>query len=205
MRVASTLGCGQAPGKCALDDASSCRWLLHEAPRLLARRGKRIDRAERAEKLNKGEQAMTAMRVARAGMLATFVALVAPAVGANQGVIDYRQSVYDAIGGHMTAMADIIKQKVDRTDDLAIHAEAMGRLAELPRDLFPPDSRDGKTDALPAIWENPEEFEQRVDDFEQAAGRVAETVDGDYATFVDAFKSLGQTCKACHDDFRAED
>lgn len=144
------------------------------------------------------------MKALCSAVLVTTLGVLTPLAAADQGPIDYRQSVYQAIGGHMSAMADIIRGKVDRRQDLALHAQSLGRLAELPRHLFPPESREGKTDAKPAIWERPEAFQRRLRDFEDAAAELAANADADMGTFVESFSALGDACKACHDDFRAE-
>ncbi|MDZ7825211.1 MAG: cytochrome c [Gammaproteobacteria bacterium] len=123
---------------------------------------------------------------------------------ADQGAIDYRQAVYSSIGGHMNAMAGIVKREVPHTDDLALHARGIAELAPLTMHLFPEGSGDGKTKAKAAIWEDSETFASRREDFIAAARNLGEQADSDMGTFVGAFKDLADTCKACHDDFKAE-
>ena len=123
---------------------------------------------------------------------------------ADQGAIDYRQAVYSAIGGRMSAMAGIVKREVPHTDDLAQHARAMAELAPLTLHLFPEGSGDGRTKAKAAIWEDAETFASRREDFIAAARNLRDQADADMGTFVGAFKELGDTCKACHDDFKAD-
>jgi len=144
------------------------------------------------------------MKARRSAVMVAFLGMLTPFAAAEQGPIDYRQSVYQAIGGHMSAMADIIRGKVERREDLALHARSLGQLAKLPRHLFPPESREGKTDAKPAIWEQPEAFQQRLRNFEDAAAELAANANADTDTFVESFSALGDACKACHDDFRAD-
>ena len=135
---------------------------------------------------------------------ALILAGTAVAAQADQGAIDYRQAVYSSIGGHMNAMAGIVKREVPHTDDLALHARAIAELAPLTLHLFPEGSGDGKTKAKAAIWEDSETFASRREDFIAAARNLGEQADSDMGTFVGAFKELGDTCKACHDDFKAE-
>jgi cytochrome c556 len=63
----------------------------------------------------------------------------------------------------------------------------------------------GKTGAKPEIWRNPKDFAQKLRNF-QAAARAFDTAakSGDMAEIKARFSSLGATCKACHDAYRAE-
>ena len=65
--------------------------------------------------------------------------------------------------------------------------------------MFPEGSEGG--DALPAIWQNPEDFRARLTDFQQAAADLKSAVNGG-GEIGPAFQQLGQACKACHDDYR---
>ena len=64
----------------------------------------------------------------------------------------------------------------------------------------------GKTHALPAIWEKPEDFASKARDFEAAAKTFdAAAKSGDLAAIRASFGELGKSCKACHDSYRAKD
>lgn len=138
--------------------------------------------------------AMT-LTAAIAGLAAAVPAL------ASEGAAEYREHVMEAKGGHMQAMVDILKQKVPHTEHLALHANAMADLADICFTLFPEGSEGG--DALPAIWENPDDFQEKLEAFSTAADGLKQTVNtgGDIGP---AFQQLGQACKSCHDKYRAE-
>ena len=133
-------------------------------------------------------------------MAAALCAAMAPAT-ASEGAAEYREHVMEAKGGHMQAMVDILKQKVDHTDHLALHADAMADLSDICYTLFPAGSEGG--DALPAIWEQPDDFKEKLDAFSTAAHGLKQTIasGGDIGP---AFQQLGQACKGCHDNYRAE-
>lgn len=64
----------------------------------------------------------------------------------------------------------------------------------------------GKTEALPAIWEKPEDFATKARDFEAAAKAFdAAAKSGDLTSINATFGDLGKSCKACHDPYRAKD
>lgn len=122
---------------------------------------------------------------------------------ASEGELEYREHTMEAIGGHMQAAVDILRQKVPHTAHMTIHADALAALSGIVGTLFPKGSEGG--DALPAIWENPEDFAERVEAMREAAtafGAAARS--NDDAALGQAFQSLGQACKGCHDNYRAE-
>ncbi len=134
------------------------------------------------------------------------LALVAlPAVAAEpEDLIKYRQNVMSAQGGHMSAIAAILRNQVDYGTHLSAHAESLAATAALVSDIFPEDSALGETDALDEVWEQPEEFAEAVQRLETAAEafRAAVADDGDVGA---AFRDLGDACKNCHDNFRVSD
>ncbi|MGA0839080.1 MAG: c-type cytochrome [Pseudomonadales bacterium] len=132
------------------------------------------------------------------GLLLGLILLTSTAIAA-EGEVDYRQNVYKAIGGHMSAMADIVQQKVPHATHLAIHADAMADLAVMAKTLFPAGSEGG--DALPGIWTNAEDFSERLGRFEEAA-KALKTATAGGGEILPAFQALGQSCKGCHDEYR---
>ena len=138
--------------------------------------------------------------------LLTFLAsppLAADDAADHEGAAKYRHHTMGAIGGHMQAIVDILRRHVPHTDHLPIHAGALAALAEITPTLFPPGSGGLKTEALPAIWENPEDFAKRVSAFREAAANLNEVV-GSGGAPGPAVKRVGQACKGCHDNYRAE-
>ena len=132
------------------------------------------------------------------GTVALVVAL--PSL-ASEGDVDYRTHTMGAIGGHMQSLFDILRGKVDHADHLSVHADALASLAEITPTLFPPGSGGDDTDALPAIWEDPEDFAERLDAFKKAgAGLRAAAESG--GNVMAAAQQLGQACKGCHDNYR---
>lgn len=134
--------------------------------------------------------------------LSAGLVLAAMPVLADEGAVDYREHVMEAIGGHMQAAADIAKQKVPHTAHLSMHVGAIADLSTIADTLFPEGSEGG--DALPEIWQNPEDFAAKLNDFQTAAAGLQEAVDGG-GNVGSAFQELGQACKSCHDDYREDD
>lgn len=122
---------------------------------------------------------------------------------ADEGAVDYRHHTMEAIGGHMQAIGDIVRQKVDHIEHLPIHANALADLAPITRTLFPEGSEGGET--KDEVWEDPEDFEEKLVAFEQAAPAFRDAVaGGDPEAIGPALRQLGGSCKGCHDDYRDE-
>ena len=131
--------------------------------------------------------------------------LAAGAAAADEGMINYRQGVMKANGGHLEAVVAIIKGEVPFTDDLKVHTQALAELAVIAGKVFPEGSGKGETKALPAIWEKPEEFKKTYTAFQMAAANLAKTAETDPKGVAAAVGELGKTCKGCHDDFRKKE
>lgn len=136
------------------------------------------------------------------GVVAGLAFLAAGAL-ASEGEVDYRKHTMSAVGGHMQAIVDIIQGKVPHTEHMATHANALADLAGLSDTLFPASSQGG--DALPAIWEDAEDFQSKLAAFKEAAANFKTAAgSGDMAQVGGALQQLGQACKGCHDDYRAD-
>lgn len=150
--------------------------------------------------------ALLAAAVLAAGLLAPAAATLA--ADEPENLVKYRERVMSALGGHAGAIAAMLKQEVGY-DHLVPHAEAIAATAPAVRDIFPETSGPDDypdTDALPAIWDKPEAFQQAVEKFEAAAAAFPEAArTGDRAQVLAAFKELGGACGNCHETFRAED
>ena len=110
--------------------------------------------------------------------------------------IELRQGQLKKLGKAFKTISDQLK--ASEPDMAAIQAAAASVPVESEgmADWFPagtgPDSG-VKTDALPAIWEEPDLFTEKLSDFQMAAGALATAAE------------TGGTCKSCHEKFRADD
>ena len=141
-------------------------------------------------------------------------AAVAAAVGgvmasahADEGAVKHRQAIMKAIGGHMTAMASIIKGEGGEMQDFKVHAAAMEDLSRIAGGVFPKGSdkmASADTRAKMDIWEKPDEFKEVVMAFQERAKALnAAAMSGDKGQMGEALGALGKDgCKACHDEFR---
>ena len=131
----------------------------------------------------------------------TILTLFAASSFADEGARDYRHHTMEAIGGHMQALVDILRGKVPHQSHLAMHAGSIAELSAITGTLFPEGSAGGH--ALPAIWEQPEDFAARVVEFQEAAEGLRDTIAAG-GNIGPAVQGLGEACKGCHDSYREE-
>ena len=144
------------------------------------------------------------MRIPRSPLLsAAALGLLALSLGASEGAVEYRQHTMSAVGGHTQALFDILGGKVSHTDHLGAHADALKALSSVAPTLFPEGSQGAESDALAAIWEEPDDFAERLSTFGAAAANLSDVVSAG-GEVMPAAMQLGQACKGCHDNYRAE-
>ena len=119
-----------------------------------------------------------------------------------------RHENYEKIGDAMKVIGRELKGDSPDLAAVRTNADTIASLAPKVKTWFPqgtgPDV--GKTDALAAIWEKPEDFNAKAGDFEKAAlAFQAATKGNDVAAIRTAQGDLGKSCKACHDLYRAKD
>ena len=134
-------------------------------------------------------------------LLGLSLLLASPAALADEGAADYRHHTMEAIGGHTSAVFDILQGKVPHGAHLARHASAIAEMAAIADTLFPEGSIGGNAKA--AIWEQPEVFAERMQAFQEAAPAFRDAIVGG-GEIGPAAQALGQACKGCHDDFKDE-
>ncbi len=121
--------------------------------------------------------------------------------------IKARQDVFEQYKKTVGAMGKMVKG--DTAFDQAEFAKLaahMDELAQQPWQYFTPGSDKGKTDAKPEIWSKPTEFKAAADKHKAEVAKLKATAAK--ATGINdvkvQFGAMQQTCKACHDQFRAD-
>lgn len=124
-------------------------------------------------------------------------------------IIDERQANFEAIGDNFK----LIRAELE-TDgpDFAAIGNAAGDInakAKLISGHFPEGTSIDAgydTEALPSIWEKPEEFDAAIQKLvTESAAFAAVASSGDKAAVAEQVKALGGSCKNCHDQFRVDD
>ncbi|WP_424938901.1 c-type cytochrome [Aliiroseovarius sp. S253] len=146
------------------------------------------------------------MKTARILALASLISItmagsLAAHADATNPVVIKRMEAMKAIGGSMKTLSGMAKGEM--AFDAAKANAAVAIIAEkgLPVPaLFEANETDPATEALPAIWENWDDFVKKSEDMVMAAKGVAEITEQGALGAV--LGQIGGTCKACHDDYR---
>lgn len=130
-------------------------------------------------------------------------AAVAPTLVAAQApVVEYRQSIMQAyrthMGGVRAAMSDAAP--IGHAEH---HAIAFERMAQALGNVFPAGTAGEGSRALPAIWENRNDFMNKVTAIQTAsAALVQASRSGDAEAIGAALQGVQATCGACHNTYR---
>ena len=151
-------------------------------------------------------QRVNMRRLCALGFVLVLLAPLALKAAEPEDIIKYRQNMMKAIGGHTAAAGSIVQGKVNYKHQLADHARALQALISDIPGLFPKDSDFGDTKAKDEVWSKRAEFEKRAQDTKTKIDSFAKALPGGNQQTIDAsFKEVGESCKACHKDFRKKE
>ncbi|RNF36375.1 c-type cytochrome [Paracoccus methylarcula] len=129
---------------------------------------------------------------------------------AAEDAIEARHGFMKMLAINMGTLAGMAKGEIEY--DEAAASTAGANLEALSKYTVPALFLDGTangeiddSDALPAIWEKPEDFGQKFADLGEAAAGAGDAVMGGQENIGPVVQKLGGACKACHDDYRKKD
>jgi cytochrome c556 len=120
--------------------------------------------------------------------------------------VEYRQKAFSVMQNNFAYMGDMLKG--DMPFDATIfaeRAETFAAMSSVPWDGF---SQEGAmpgnaTDALPAIWDNWDDFQERAEQLQvDAKALVAAAGSGNQGEMRSAFMTAAKNCKGCHDQYK---
>jgi cytochrome c556 len=127
------------------------------------------------------------------------------AAWAADDIIKTREADMKEMGKSLKAIKGIIDADGNAADVVA-PANKIAEVAGLIPSLFPKGSDQGKTGALPVIWEKWDEFTKHADDLKSEATMLASAgQSGDLATVRAQFDKTAKMCGACHKEFRKKE
>lgn len=144
---------------------------------------------------------MFAARLIAISLVATLVGVPVLAQG---GPIEQRQALMKLNGRDAKAGGDMLKGAApfDAAKAKAIFA-SMNDVASKYGALFPANSKTGnKTEAAPAIWDKPAEFQAAVAKFKADTGAAMTADVSTKEAFGAQFGKATANCRSCHETFR---
>ncbi|WFM69696.1 cytochrome c [Halomonas sp. CKK8] len=125
--------------------------------------------------------------------------------------IEYRQDALGVMAWQIGPLGDMAQGKIDYdAETFARRAENLAAVAPLPWEGFVEGSLRGgdhgvDTDALADIADDREDFESRQQTLIEETATLAELARGDdFAAMRRQVATVADTCKGCHDNYRAE-
>lgn len=123
-----------------------------------------------------------------------------------EDAIKYRKATFTVMAAHFSRLGAMANGRVPFDAKVAAeNAEIVNTLAALPWDAFGPGTDKGDTRALPAIWTEQAKYKAAADKMVAEVGKLnAAAKTGNLDAIKTAFGAAGQSCKACHDNFRKD-
>ncbi len=121
----------------------------------------------------------------------------------NVEVIKQRKELFEAMGKAAKDPGKMMKQEIP-FDKATVEAALDTFIEKTPKlpDLFPDDSKEGgKTEALPAIWQNKKDFTDRFTKL-VADAKAAKGMIGDEFALMEKWPTVVGNCGGCHKKYR---
>ncbi len=84
-------------------------------------------------------------------------------------------------------------------------ADNLAANADKPWVHYTPESANEESEAKPEVWSKPDEFKKEIEKFTAAAAALkTAAASGKLDDVKKPFGDVGQSCKSCHDTFRAD-
>lgn len=145
----------------------------------------------------------TFLTITTAVAMSVGISIQAGADTTPEDAYDYRTAIMESLRGHIRAASMSVRGLVEDRGQLVNHAKGLANGTAEFDYIFPAGSNVSDSEALPVIWEEPEEFAAAIKKVQQAsAAFVAAAESGDAERIGGAFRELGGACRGCHDRFR---
>jgi cytochrome c556 len=146
----------------------------------------------------------------RSGVAAVVALALGVAAGAvfaqakPEQVVKQRQSVMTLQGKYFGPMAAMAQGKAPYNADIVRrNAAYLDNLSRMAWDGFDASTKDVKSAALPAIYEQPDKFKEAASRLENEAHKLYEVSrSGDEAAVKAQIGAVGKSCGGCHESFR---
>jgi cytochrome c556 len=124
----------------------------------------------------------------------------------SEDAVKYRKASFTVMANHFARVGAMTSGKQPFDAKVAAENTAIVEtMSKLPWSAFVAGTDKGDTRALPEIWTEADEFKAGADKMQVAITKLnAAAKTGSLDAVKTAFGEVGQTCKACHDDYRKD-
>jgi cytochrome c556 len=119
-------------------------------------------------------------------------------------LVKQRQSAMTLIGKYFGPLGGMAQGRVPFDAKLVQrNADYLNALAQMPWDGFDPSTKNEKSRALPAIWEQPDKVKDAAQRLQSEVGKLQSVAkEGDESAIKAQIGAVGKACANCHDNFR---
>jgi cytochrome c556 len=119
-------------------------------------------------------------------------------------LVKQRQSAMTLIGKYFGPLGGMAQGRVPFDAKLVQrNADYLNALAQMPWDGFDPSTKNEKSRALPAIWEQPDKVKDAAQRLQSEVGKLQSVAKGGDESAIKAqIGAVGKACANCHDNFR---
>ena len=121
-----------------------------------------------------------------------------------EDAVKYRKAAFTVMAAHFGRIGAVTKG--ERPYDKATveqDAALVETMAKLPWHAFPAGSDTSDSKAKPEIWKEQDKFRSGAEKLQTETAKLsAAAKSGNLENIKTAFGAVGQSCKACHDDYR---
>lgn len=147
------------------------------------------------------------MKKAVAALAALSLGIAAGAAVAQvkpEVMVKQRQAVMTLQGKYFGPMAAMAQGKAPyNVEVVRRNAAFLDNLSRMPWDGFDPNTKDVKSAALPAVYEQPQKFREAASRLENEAHKLYQvSQSGDEAAVKAQIGAVGKSCGGCHESFR---
>lgn len=123
-----------------------------------------------------------------------------------EDAVKYRQSAFALMGSHMTRISGQLKSGDPDLRAIQSSAALVQRLAPLPFEAFTSGSDlVPSTRARPELWKDTAKVKDLADRMQAEVAQLATVANsGEVKAIRAQLGAVGQSCKSCHDDYRAK-
>ena len=119
-------------------------------------------------------------------------------------LVKQRQAVMTLQGKYFGPMAGMAQGKIPFNKDVVQrNAGFLGNLSRMPWDGFDPSTKDVKSAALPAVYNESAKFKEAYERLENETSKLYDVSrSGDEASIKAQIGAVGKACGGCHETFR---
>ncbi|MBS3996646.1 MAG: cytochrome c [Hydrogenophaga sp.] len=123
-----------------------------------------------------------------------------------EDAVKYRKAAFTVMGSHFSRIGAMANGRVPFDATVAAeNAAIVQAMSKLPFTAFGPGTDKGDTRAQPKIWSEQPRFNEAAEKMQAEVDKLAAaTRTGNLDSVKTAFGAAGQSCKACHDNYRRD-